>query len=101
MVKSESESHSVVSDSLQPHGLYSPWNMVKGLTYNPGVIILFCLNFTSALVKGCRCLEIDCWDGSQNEPVVYHGYTFTSKLLFKTVIQAIHKYAFVVCTCLC
>ena len=21
-----SESHSVVSDSLQPHGLYSPWN---------------------------------------------------------------------------
>ena len=23
---SESESHSVVSDSLQPHGLYSPWN---------------------------------------------------------------------------
>jgi len=24
--KSESESHSVVSDSLQPHGLYSPWN---------------------------------------------------------------------------
>ena len=25
-MKSESESRSVVSDSLQPHGLYSPWN---------------------------------------------------------------------------
>ncbi|XP_008056772.1 1-phosphatidylinositol 4,5-bisphosphate phosphodiesterase zeta-1 [Carlito syrichta] len=50
--------------------------------------------YISALVKGCRCLEIDCWDGAQNEPVVYHGYTLTSKLLFKTVIQAIHKYAF-------
>ncbi|XP_021114797.1 1-phosphatidylinositol 4,5-bisphosphate phosphodiesterase zeta-1 isoform X3 [Heterocephalus glaber] len=50
--------------------------------------------YVSALVKGCRCLEIDCWDGSQAEPVVYHGYTLTSKLLFKTVIQAIHKYAF-------
>ena len=24
--KPESESHSVVSDSLRPHGLYSPWN---------------------------------------------------------------------------
>ena len=24
--ESGSESHSVVSDSLQPHGLYSPWN---------------------------------------------------------------------------
>jgi len=26
MQKSESESHSIVSDSLRPHGLYSPWN---------------------------------------------------------------------------
>ncbi|XP_058511787.1 1-phosphatidylinositol 4,5-bisphosphate phosphodiesterase zeta-1 isoform X2 [Ochotona princeps] len=51
--------------------------------------------YVSALVKGCRCLEIDCWDGSQDEPVVYHGYTLTSKLLFKTVIQSIQKYAFV------
>ena len=25
-VKSEGESHSVVSNSLRPHGLYSPWN---------------------------------------------------------------------------
>ena len=24
--ESESESHSVVSDPLRPHGLYSPWN---------------------------------------------------------------------------
>ncbi|XP_073734125.1 1-phosphatidylinositol 4,5-bisphosphate phosphodiesterase zeta-1 isoform X3 [Callorhinus ursinus] len=51
--------------------------------------------YVSALVKGCRCLEIDCWDGSRNEPVVYHGYTLTSKLLFKTVIQSIQKYAFI------
>ena len=26
LVESESESPSVVSDSLRPHGLYSPWN---------------------------------------------------------------------------
>ena len=26
MWESENESHSVLSDSLQPHGLYSPWN---------------------------------------------------------------------------
>jgi len=25
-IESESESHSVESDSLRPHGLYSPWN---------------------------------------------------------------------------
>ena len=29
-----SESHSVMSDSLQPHGLYSPWNSPG---YNTGV----------------------------------------------------------------
>ena len=32
--ESESESHSVVSNSLQPHGLYSPWN---SLGQNTGV----------------------------------------------------------------
>ncbi|NXD80803.1 PLCZ1 phosphodiesterase, partial [Halcyon senegalensis] len=51
--------------------------------------------YTSALLKGCRCLEIDCWDGSNSEPVVYHGHTLTSKILFRSVIQVIEKYAFV------
>ena len=32
--ESESESHSVVSNSLQPNGLYSPWN---SLGQNNGV----------------------------------------------------------------
>lgn len=38
---------------------------------------------------------VDCWDGPDGEPIVHHGYTLTSKILFKDVIETINKYAFV------
>ena len=38
---------------------------------------------------------VDCWDGPKNEPIIYHGHTFTSKITFIDAIEAINEHAFV------
>ncbi|CAG2060302.1 unnamed protein product, partial [Timema podura] len=38
---------------------------------------------------------VDCWDGPEDDPIVYHGYTLTTKILFRDIIvDAIKPYAF-------
>ena len=54
----------------------------------------------SSQYEGIDCTQLggnlsDCWDGHGNEPVIYHGWTLTSKIDFKEVLQdAIRPYAF-------
>jgi hypothetical protein len=32
-------------------------------------------------------VELDCWDGSAGEPVIYHGHTLTTRILFEDVVN--------------
>lgn len=47
--------------------------------------------YETALNTGSRCVEIDAWDGDENEdePKVTHGYTLVSNIPFRAVCETI------------
>ncbi|XP_047563464.1 1-phosphatidylinositol 4,5-bisphosphate phosphodiesterase delta-3 isoform X2 [Lutra lutra] len=76
-------SHYFISSS---HNTYLTDSQIGGLSSTEA--------YVRAFAQGCRCVELDCWEGPGGEPIIYHGHTLTSKILFRDVVQTVRDHAF-------
>lgn len=49
--------------------------------------------FIHALMRGCRSLDLQCFDGPEGQPTIHNG-TLTSRISLIDALETINRYAF-------
>lgn len=49
--------------------------------------------YVHALMRGCRCIDLHCFDGSDGQPTIHNG-TLTSRISLQEALETINLYAF-------